>query len=228
MHPIWGVPLLAFCVAMCIPHISACLWSPPTHYWETVVSQQLHPLVSLSDQRVACMLLFTAWPFSASLWDVSSFPCTSSKWMVMLLRAFFAMSSFHLALLFVLSMLVISLTALSAWICSLATIIGSLTVVLLKLLWLGLEYLELCRSSDAPQCEHCPCNTLPNSDSLPFSNSMVFGLVPLLSGIVSWLAYFGWCSPSLFSLLTLAPFTHTTHQAISSFTSICWCSPYWS
>ena len=88
---------------------------------------------------------------------------------MMSLRAFFAMSSFHPALLF----------ALSAWICSLATIIGSLMVVHLELLWLGLEYLEFCGSSDTPQCEHHPCDTLPDSDPLLLSNGMTFGLVPL-------------------------------------------------
>ena len=53
---------------------------------------------------------------------------------------------------FVLSAWALYLAALSAWICSLATIIRSLTVVHLELLWLGLEYSKFCVSSNTPQC----------------------------------------------------------------------------
>ena len=99
-----------------------------------LTTQQLHLVFSLNDQRMACMLLFTVQSSSTSFWDVLSFPCISCRSTMMSLRAPFAMLSFSLALSFVLSMWAIYLTALSAWICSLATTVRSLTVVFLKLL----------------------------------------------------------------------------------------------
>ena len=42
---------------------------------------------------------------------------------------------------------------------------------------------KLCRSSDAPWCEHHLCDTLPNSDPLPSSNGKLLRLIPLLRGI---------------------------------------------
>ena len=52
----------------------------------------------------------------------------------------------------------LTVTSFMVW----ATIIRLSTAVLLKLLWLGLKYSELCKLSDAPQCEHCPCDALPH------------------------------------------------------------------
>ena len=138
--------------------------------------------------KSCCMLLFTAWPFSTSFWDVLRFSCTLSRSVMMLLRAFFAVSRFCLALSFTLSMQVVCLATLSAWTCSWGTIVGSSMVVLLELLWLRLKNSELCGSSDTPWCECYPCNALPDSNPLPSFNSKTFGLVPLLRGIgiASW------------------------------------------
>ena len=85
-----GVP----CSNVYFSHHSVPVTSSNSLLRDSCVSQWLQTLVSLSDQRVACMLLFTAWPFSTSLWDVLGFPCTSSRSTMMSLRAFFAVLSF--------------------------------------------------------------------------------------------------------------------------------------
>ena len=51
------------------------------------------------------------------------------------------------------------------------------------LMTLKLENSELCRSSDAPWCEYCLCDALPDSDPLPSSNGKLFRLMPLLRDI---------------------------------------------
>ena len=112
--------------------------------------------------------------------DVSSLSCASSRSAMMLLGAFFALSSFFSVCSFALSTQVIYLKALSAWTC--------IMVVLLKLLWPGLKDSELCRSSDVLWCEHHLCDTLPDSDLLLLSDGKVFRLMPLCWGIgmVCW------------------------------------------
>ena len=171
------------CGDVCLSCHSVSMMSSDSLLRGSCVSQQLHSLVSLSDQRGVWMLLFTAQPFSTSFWDVLSVSWVSSRSVMISLRAFFALSNFHLALLFALSTWAIYLTALSAQTCSQAAIIGSLMVILLELLWLKLENSELCRSSDAPWCEYCLCDALPDSDPLPSSNGKLFRLMPLLRDI---------------------------------------------
>ena len=81
--------------------------------------------------------------------------CVSSRSVMISLRAFFALSSLCPVLSFALFAWAMCLTVWLAWACIWATTVGLSMVVLLK--W-------LCRSSDAPWCECCPCGILLNLD----------------------------------------------------------------